>query len=363
MSDEKTEQPTEHKLKKAREEGQMAKSQDIAIAASTLAVVGALMATAPDIGARMRRIVELAFDFSPASLADDVLYKRMSAMAIEALWAIVPLVLAGAFGAAIGMAAHVGIQISPKAVSPKFDSLNPAQGIKKVFSLKSVLTFGQMLLKGTVIGVVLWQAILKLLPLISGAVYQSPDSIATIAWKALVQLVLFALAVFIVLAPLDFALQKHMFIKGQKMSKDEIKREFKGQEGDPEIKGQRKQLAHELAQEAPRKAVGRADAVVVNPTHYAVAIRYRADEAGVPVVLAKGIDAEALRLRGYAEELGVPVFAHPPLARSLYKVPVDNAVPEELFESVAVVLRWVDEIGARRDEGEAGEPPQPGEMP
>ena len=98
--------------------------------------------------------------------------------------------------------------------------------------------------------------------------------------------------------------------------------------------------------------MGRADALVVNPTHYAAAIRYRSDEAGgLPVVLAKGVDAAALVLRAHAEAAGVPMFAHPPLARALHQVPIDRPIPEELFESVAIVLRWVNEIGERRGDG------------
>jgi type III secretion protein U len=352
MSDEKTEEPTSHKLHQAREEGQMARSQDIAAAASMLAAVGALVATADTISQRLHAIMGLALDFSRGSFEMDAIYKRMAAMALETVMAIAPVVIAAAAGAAFGMVAHVGFQISPKAVQLKLDSLNPAQGMKKIISMKSLLTFVQMVVKAAVIGVVAWQAILRLLPLVAGAVYESPDSIGTIAWKAVVQLLWFALAVFVVFGPVDFLIQHHTFMKGQRMSKDEVKREHKGQEGDPEVKGQRKQLAREFAEEAPRQAVARADAVIVNPTHYAVAVRYRAEELGVPVVLAKGLDDAALRLRRHAEELGVPVFAHPPLARALHKVPIDHSVPEELFEAMSVVLRWVDEIGARRAAGE-----------
>lgn len=357
---EKTEEATEHKLKQAREEGQVAKSQDVVVAASTLAVVATLLAMAPGIGERLRAIVGLGLDFGPGDLPIEVLYKRMGTMVIEALIVIAPLVIAAATGALIGLAAHVGLKISPKAVQPKFDSLNPAQGIKKVFSIKSLLTFLQMVLKAAVIGVVMWQGIVRLMPLISGAVFQSPNSIASIGWSAISTLLLFAVALFLVMAPVDFALQRHLFMKGQKMSKDEVKREYKGQEGDPQIKGQRKQLAREFAQEEPRSAVARADAVIVNPTHYAVAIRYRPEEGGLPVVLAKGLDDAALALRGLATALGVPIFAHPPLARALHEVPVNHAVPQELFEAVAVVLRWVDEIGAKRDEALA-QPATPGE--
>jgi len=359
MSDEKTEEPTEQKLRKAREEGQVAKSQDVAIAASTLAVVGTLMAMADGAAARMRTVVSLGLDFGVGELPMDVIWKRLAAMGMEAALVIAPLVMVAAIGAIVGIAAHVGFQLTPKAVQPKFDSLNPAQGIKKVFSLKSLMTFAQMVLKAVVIGAVMWQAIVQLLPLISGAVFQTPLAIGSIAWGAIGKVLLFAVALFLVLAPLDYALQRHHFMKGQRMSKDEIKREYKGQEGDPEIKGQRKQLARELAEEDPQQAVAKADAVVVNPTHYAVAIRYRADEAGVPVVLAKGVDDAALRIRGHAEALGVPVFAHPPLARALHRVPVDHAVPEELFEAVAVVLRWVDEIGAKRADPTTDTPENP----
>jgi type III secretion protein U len=148
-----------------------------------------------------------------------------------------------------------------------------------------------------------------------------------------------------VFGPVDYAIQRWQFMKDQRMSKDEVKKEYKSQEGDPEIKHKRKQIAREDARSNPRKAVAGANAVVVNPTHYAVAIRYRAEEFGLPVVVAKGVDGEALMIRRHAEEQGVPLFTNPPLARSLHQVPLGRPVPEELFEAVAAVLRWVDEVG------------------
>jgi type III secretion protein U len=188
-----------------------------------------------------------------------------------------------------------------------------------------------------------------MIPLASGAVFQAPASLAELSWSAISRLSLFALGVFVVFAPLDYALQRHQFMKGQRMSPDEIKREHKGQEGDPEVKGKRKQLAHELANEAPAKqSVRTADAVIVNPTHYAVAIRYRAHEAGVPIVVAKGIDDSALEIRRQAEHEGVPVFTQPPLARALHATPLMHPVPVEFFEPVAVILNWVDDIAAKR---------------
>jgi type III secretion protein U len=355
MSEEKTEEATEHKLEQAREEGQLAKSQDAAMAASTLAVVATLLFLGEGLGQRMRAIVGEALDIQVGDLALDTIYKRMASMALEAAMAIAPFVVAAALGAILGLAAHVGLKVSPKAVQIKFDNLNPAQGIKKVFSLKSLLTLAQLLLKAVAIGIVMWQLVLYLLPLISGAVYQSTESIGVISWRAVTKMLVFGVLLFVVLAPLDYALQRYLFMKGQRMSKDETKREHKGLEGDPDIKDKRKQLAREFAQEAPKRAVARADALIVNPTHYAVAIRYRPDEGGVPIVLAKGVDEAAMILRGFAEAQGVPIFAHPPLARALHEVLVDRPIPEELFEPVAAVLRWVNDIGAQRPA--AGMPP------
>ncbi|AKJ27818.1 type III secretion system export apparatus subunit SctU [Caldimonas brevitalea] len=344
---EKTEEPTDQKLRKAREEGQVAKSQDLAIAGSMLAVVVTLFALAESATDRIRRVVRTGLDFGNGDLPMIEIYKRMGAMALEALIVIGPISIVAALGAAIGLLSHVGVLVAMKAVSPKFENLDPAAGVKRIFSMKSLITFLQMVFKALVLGIVLWQVIVGLLPMIAGAAYQSTNSIATIAWGAVSKVLTIALGLFIVLGPFDYGIQKWQFIKGQRMSKDDIKREFKEQEGDPHVKGQRKQLAHEIANSSPRDNVASANAVLVNPTHYAVAVRYRPDEVGLPIVVAKGVDEEALRIRRYAEEAGVPIFANPPLARALHKVPLASSVPEELFEPVAAVLRWVDEVGRR----------------
>lgn len=345
MSDEKTEEPTHSKLRKSREDGQVAKSQDLAVAASLLAVMIALLVMADGALERLRAIMHLVLDFGDGDLPRIEIYKRIGSIAVQALLIAAPLALVAALGAALGLLSHVGLVVAMKAVSPKPESIDPVAGMKKIFSLKSLLTFLQMVFKAVVLGATLWQVITGLLPLIGGATYQSLGGIATIGWTAITKVLCIALGLFLVLGPVDYGIQRWLFMKDQRMSKDEVKREYKGQEGDPQLKGQRKQIAREMANSSPRKAVVGANAVVVNPTHYAVAVRYRAGEAGLPVVVAKGVDGEALHIRRLAEELGVPVFANPPLARALHKVPAGGTVPEELFEAVAAVLRWVDEVG------------------
>ncbi|AEG94076.1 type III secretion system export apparatus subunit SctU [Ramlibacter tataouinensis] len=348
MSDEKTEEPTDHKLEQAREKGEVAKSQDVAVAASMLGVVLALVALGDSIFERVHLVMGSALDFGDGDLPHSEIFRRMQGMALQTVLAILPLLVVAAVFAALGLMSHVGLMVAMEAVAPKPEKLDPVAGTKRLFSLKSLTNFLMMVFKATVIGVAAWQVILMLLPLIGGAAYQSVGGIGTIAWRALMMLLMIALGLFIVLAPVDFALQRFLFMKDQRMSKDEVKREHKGQEGDPQLKGQRKQLMRENANgPPPRKAVEAASAVIVNPTHYAVAIRYVAEETGLPIVVAKGMDEEALRIRQAAQAHGVPVFSNPPLARALHKVDVGGVIPAELFEAVAAVLRWVDRLGRR----------------
>jgi type III secretion protein U len=346
MSSDKTEEPTDQKLRKAREKGQVAKSQDLSQAVSMLGVTIMLLLSADDTLARIHRLCDQAMNFGDGDLPLADLYERVGAMAAEAGFIVLPLVLVAAVFSVIGVMSQIGVLVSMEAVTPKVENLNPAEGIKKIVSAKSLMVLGQMILKAVVLGVVLWRVILVLLPLVTGAVYQSVPAIGAIAWVAVTKVLCIGLLLFLLLGPLDLAIQRWQFMKGQRMSKDDIKREYKDAEGDPQMKHQRERLAREIASGPDRKnAVGAASAVIVNPTHYAVAIRYDAQGSGLPIIVAKGFDDEALLIRGYAEAAGVPVFGNPPLARALFKVPLNEPVPEALFGAVAAVLRWVGAIG------------------
>jgi type III secretion protein U len=346
MSSDKTEEPTDQKLRKAREKGEVAKSQDLSQAISMLGVTLVLLLSADDILARIHRLFDQAMNFGDGDLPLAAVYERMVAMAVESAFIVLPLVLVAAASSVAGVMAQIGVLVSTEAVTPKLENLNPAAGFKKMVSVKSLMALGQMILKAVVLGVVLWKVIVVLLPLVTGAVYQSVPAIGAIAWVAVSKVLCIGLLLFLLLGPLDLAIQRWQFMKGQRMSKDDIKREYKDAEGDPEVKHQREQLAREIANGSDRRAaVSTASAVIVNPTHYAVAIRYDPQRAGLPIIVAKGFDDEALLIRGYAEAAGVPVFGNPPLARALFKVPLDQPVPEALFTAVAAVLRWVGAIG------------------
>jgi type III secretion protein U len=346
MSDDKTEEATPSKLRKAREQGQVAKSQDLTTAVSMLGVCVTLKLYQDFAHEHLAAILKASLDFGDGNPTIDDIRKRIAATAFHALLVIVPPAIAAAFFAVVGSVAQVGLQLAPEAVTPKFDAIDPSAGLKRIFSLKSVLSLVKMLIKAVVLAAVLREVVISLLPLLGGSVHQSVVAIGTIAAQAVGLLLAVGVALFCIAGPIDYAIERWQFLKSQRMSKDEVTKEHKSQEGDPMIKSQRRQIAREDARSSPRKAVAGASAVVVNPTHYAVAIRYQPTESGLPLVVAKGVDEAAAHIRHTAMSLGVPVFSNPPLARALHLVPVDAPIPEALFEPVAAVLRWVNEIGA-----------------
>lgn len=200
------------------------------------------------------------------------------------------------------------------------------------------------MVKAVALGAVIWQIVLSLVPLLVGSAYLSAQGAGQVAWSAILKLISFSCLVFVIIGPVDFGLQRWLFIRDQRMSKDDIKRERKDSDGDPHVKGQQKSLRDELANSPPQERVPGATVVVTNPTHYAVALLYEEGVTPLPIVVAKGMDAQAAVIRGLAATHGVPIIANPPLARALHRLPLNQPISEELLESVAVVLRWVAEL-------------------
>ena len=343
---EKTEPASDKKLEDARKKGQVAQSKDLASAFAFGFAVLALIVTASMNGDRVRSILGGALIAISAN-ADDSRQATLQAahtMVIDALWIAAPVLGAAVLGSLVGGLAHVGFNISFEPLSPKPDKLDPVAGVKRIFSMKSLLEAFKSVVQAVFIGWVLYQSVRSLLPTLVTSGYGVPSTIGQTAWSVLVRLLLLCVLLFGVLAVLDYVIQKLLFLKQNKMSKDEVKREWREQEGDPELKGERKALARELAFSDPRPAVATANAVVVNPTHYAVALRYAPDECGLPFVVAKGMDADAALIRQAALAEGVPIIGNPPLARALYRLGNNSTVPEPLLESVAIVLRWAQQL-------------------
>lgn len=345
MSDEKTEQPTDKKLEDARRDGETSKSSDLPAAALFLIGAGALSAGGSQLGEHLGLLLKIGLDVGHIASPDYDMMRAIQAALVQALWILLPVCGVALLVPGLVMMAQVGINISFKPLEPKFNAINPASGIKRLFSLRSLIDLGKMTVTAILLGAVLYQLLLALLPVAAGLSYQTPIGVVQMSWALLCKFLAVAGFVYLLVGSLDFGIQKWLFVRDHRMSKDEIKREYKESEGDPEMKGKRKQMAREIVEEEPVKnRIAGAQAVVVNPTHYAVAIRYVPEENDVPRVVAKGVDDIAMMIRQHAEEAGIPIFAQPPLARALYLVPEYDPVPEPLFEAVAEVLAWVNEL-------------------
>jgi type III secretion protein U len=351
MSDEKTEEPTQKKLRDARKEGQVSRSSDLTDSISMSAVVLLLMAGASHFSDAMREAVTIATGFVNGDHSLTNMQTQLYKIGGLALSAIVPCVCIAALAAIAGSIGQVGMQIATKPVTPDPKAVSPMAGLKRIFSVRTLIECAKMIVKAVIVFCVMWQTIKWLFPLIVGSLYQPLPELVRMFWDLLLKVFMVAAAVFVLVGAADVKLQSFMFLKKMKMSKDEVKREHKNQEGDPRIKGERRRLAREMLNAPPQSKVGMANMMVVNPTHYSVAVRYAPEEHPLPRVIAKGIDESAAALRRAARDAGVPIIGNPPVARALYKVGLDEPIPEELFETVAAILRWVESIGARRNEG------------
>lgn len=348
MSEEKTEKATPRKLRKSREEGQVVKSEDLAHCAALAAVVAGMYMAERTETDSLRSLVDTALGFVVAGHDNPALLATLRAIGLAALHAVLPLLLLGMFGSIAARATQVGFHFSFKPVEPKFEKVDPASGLKRIFSAQSLVMISMMTVKSAIVGAAMWVTIRQIFPLIAGALYQPLGPLARVMWELILKLLIAAVAVFLVIGNLDYLAQRAIFMRKQRMSKDEVKREYKDSEGDPGLKSERKRLAHEMIRTKAPKSLAAANMLVVNPTHYAVAVCYQAHECPLPVVIAKGVDAQAAVLRRLADDAGVPIVANPPVARALYEVPTDEPIPEELFEVVAAILRWVEGIGAKR---------------
>lgn len=345
MSDEKTEEPTDKKLRDARRDGETVKSPDLSFSLLLIAAALGLSFAGPAMGQHLRALLGVAFDTRLWDGTGVDLRRAMGQIGIQALLLSIPVFVA-MVAAIVGVASQVGLALSFKPLEPKFNAINPASGLKRMFSVRSFIDLVKMMLKAVVLAAALYKTMMGLVPLIVGVAYEPVLDLIELSWGALCRLFAVGGVLYLVLGVADYAIQKWLFIRDHRMSKDEVKREHKDSEGDPQLKGKRKQVAKEIVEGNPQKALSTAQAVIVNPTHYAVAVRYMPDEYDLPRIVAKGVDADALEIRRMAERLGVPIIGNPPLARALYLVPLDAAIPESCFEAVAAVLAWVEDLAA-----------------
>jgi flagellar biosynthesis protein FlhB len=350
MAENKTEKATPKKRQEARKKGQVARSQDVNGAVVLMASILALSAFGPGMMRRMQEAMVgvLAFVESPDVVDREGVSELFMTVGGHVAFAAAPVVAVCALAGVAANVGQVGFKPSAKALAPDFKKLNPLTGAKNLFGMNAAVETGKNILKiGAVAGVVALSVFPKLeemaalvgMPAAALLPHMASILLHTAQWAA---------GAYLAIAAIDFFYQRHRFEKNLKMDKEEVKQEHKQQELPSEVKGMQRRRAMELARARMMDAVPTADVVVTNPTHFSVALKYDSDKPA-PVVVAKGTDHLALRIRREAASHGVTVVPDPPLARALYaSVEIGRMIPEELFQGVAQLLAYVYKVAGRR---------------
>jgi type III secretion protein U len=352
MSDTKTEKPTDKRLRDAREKGQIAQSHELPSVAAFMALLLLFTFAGDWFWSRLIYIVELAIkpaeqDFSMHLrwLLTELGREFLIISALPLLLALIIIILVGGFQTSFLITFHP--------VIPNFENLDPIQGLKKIFSTRSLIGLVKNILKVGLFGTVVWLVVKNSVDEAVKLPYLATAAIPTMAFVLLKDIFIWSAIIYFVMAVVDYAHQKYEHIKANMMDKEEVKREYKDQEGDPHIKGKRKELFKEMAFNGMVQRARKASVMIVNPTHITVAIRYEAGETPLPIVVAKATDDKALILRKIAEKENIPILRNVKLARELYESsPIDRYVVTDLLEPVAEVLKWVKRLHEQKKQAQ-----------
>ena len=353
-SQEKSLPATERKLQKTREDGQGARSRDLSHLAILGAGAGCLMVWTPELMEHMQRAMgqQLSFDAATVMATGSMLTRLQDMVVVGLVASLVFAVLTG--GAALLSAIGAGGWIfSAKPITPQFSRLNPISGAANLFSKQQMANVAKMVLMTAILSFVAWNFMGNSIDRVAKLVLQpSPLALRDVSQWLISGTSLLLLVVFLA-AVIDVPLQAYFFKSRLKMSHEEVKQEHKESDGNPHTKGRIRQRQREMADRASVGAVPKADFVVMNPTHYAVALKYDEQTMSAPQVIARGTDLIALKIRDLAGTHGVPVLQSPMLARALYAhAELDQAIPATLYTAVAQVLAYVYRLkAALRGEG------------
>ncbi len=347
---EKTEPATAKKLEKAREEGQVTKSQELGNAASLVALFIALRVFISFVGERMVGSFTRIFNAIPDVVATDrkgLSTTTVSSVILDSILQILimcaPFFIIGVVVAFIVTVVQVKLKVTLKPLMPKFSKFNPVNGFKRIFSTQSIFNLLLSIVKIILIFYIAYMSIKdhanELFILYDLSLWQAIGLIGDIIIDTGLRIAL----VYIIVGIADYIFQRHKFNEDMKMTKKEIKDEYKDAEGDPQIKGQQRQRMREASMRRMMQDVPKADVVITNPTHVAVALTYNVGESGAPVVIAKGIDFLAERIKEVARDNDILVKEDVYLARSLYAAcDIGQEIPPELYEAVAVILAEIN---------------------
>ncbi|WP_243834915.1 flagellar biosynthesis protein FlhB [Alicyclobacillus sacchari] len=347
---ERTERATPRRREDARKEGRVARSPELTSAIALAALLIALRVVGPMVWGQWENIFQLDFSTPPPNVwTTNTVAQLLVMQMMSALKALAPIVGTGLI---IGVAVAV-MQVRPmftmRQLVPDFSRIVPTTGLQRLFSSSSLFELGKSLAKLAIVGVLSYSSVSRMAAEIRGYGDTDVTSVPGVVGSLVFQLGIRMTIAMVLLAALDFMYQRYAFEKSLRMTKQEVKDEWKDAEGNPQIKSTIRKRARQMAMRRMMQAVPKADVVVTNPTHFAIALRYDGTTMTAPEVVAKGADSLAQRMKIIAAESGVPMVENKPLAQSLYRmVDIGEQVPAELYQAVAEVLAYVYRMRAGR---------------
>ncbi|MCT8867503.1 flagellar biosynthesis protein FlhB [Shewanella xiamenensis] len=345
-SGERSEEPTGRRLEQAREKGQVARSKELGTATVLLSAATGLYMLGPGIAKALSNVFERVFTIDRAAIFDtNQMFNVWGVVGGEIGWPLLKIMLLIVVVAFIGNVSLGGMNFSTQAMMPKASKMSPIAGFKRMFGVQALVELTKGIAKFSVVALAAYfllnhyfnDILLLSADHLPGNVYHALD---LLVWMFIL---LCSSVLFIVVIDVPFQIWNHN--KQLKMTKQEVKDEYKDTEGKPEVKGRVRQMQRELAQRRMMAEVPNADVIVVNPEHYAVAIKYDVKRSAAPFVIAKGVDEVAFKIREVARAHNIAIVTAPPLARAIYHTTkLDQQVPEGLFTAVAQVLAYVFQL-------------------
>jgi flagellar biosynthetic protein FlhB len=353
-SQEKTEEPTARRLEKAREEGQVARSTELSAAAVTIAAMAFFFLGGSWVFERLSLVFAGGFRFDARTVnSPGLLPSLLGEVWLDTMVILVPLFVLTVVIAVISAGMTGGYLFSLKTLQPKASKFSVVQGFKRMFGPRAGIELLKAVMKFLVVAIVLIINVMSNLEALTALGTMALEPAMAKAGKMVVEAALYVALSLALIAAIDVPYQRHSFMKRMRMTKQEIKDEMKDVEGRPEVKAQIRRRQREIANARMMAKVKDADVVITNPEHFAVALAYDPSGSGAPILVAKGGDHMATRIRSEAQEHGVVLFAAPPLARALYyTTELDQPIPEDLYVAVAQVIAYVYSLSSVRP-GEA----------
>lgn len=344
---EKTEQPTQKRLRDARNKGQVVKSTDVVTTVCTFFVLSAVLITFPATWKGFANYFDVVFG-AMAEPMPNALIDVFGMMPTFLFSAMFPVCIVAALAVVIANVGQFGFLLAFESMKPDINKLSPMSGIKKIFSTKTLIELIKSSIKITIFGILLYTIIAKSIgPLVTLPFATLFNGVGVVKPMLMGFINSFMLC-YLIIAVADYLLQQKMLMKDLMMTKDETKREMHESEGDPMIKGNRRRLQREMIFEDNTTATRKSTVLVTNPTHYAAAIFYERGKIMLPILRAKGTGFIALRMIAVAREENIPIVENVPLARALYKeLEIGDVIPKELLGPVTEILRWVRTLPPR----------------